>query len=851
MRAMNAHATDRREILAAAGVLLALFAALYGRFLIGWSPAGGDIVNQYLPYQELIRNAVRAGDAPLWNSFTFLGRPLMADIQVGVLYPPNWLHWLLPLPVSFALVLALHGAWMIWGCWRLGRTWGLDPAATALGTVLFAAAPFFTMKVSTGVVLFTYVGAWWPWLALGATRLARRPGWSSMVLLAVALALSLLAGSPQLTFYGWLMTLAVGLTMPAEEEGGGARQWWRRTGWLAGAFAAALGLTAVQTFQTAHFIGASFERGAGTAWDYITDGSLAPRLLWLLVNPGMLGVGSSDRELYWGGMVDYAESCFYVPLWVICVLLPVAWAAVRKEENIDDEHPPSPGLRRTGNHERQTRSLHRRLGWLGAVAMALGVLLAMGRHSYTFRFFFEFVPVFDRFRVPMRMMVFWSAGLAALAALAGQSLPRADADQRARMRWAATAGGAAGLALIALPWLFRRAIWSALGSPFLDHPLYGETADRHLLAMAIRCGGGLALSIAVVWFGFARSRRPAGAILALAVLAGAELAALAWPFQIGERWSRYDEAFYPRTPLIEALAREHRGGVVLWTDDTYSYLTDQNQPEALTNRLVMQGLPQARGYDPVNARWVGEWFNLLAGFDPGRTPGGFMFVPRIALPPWLTLMGIESVIAYQPLDAIDGLRPVERFAFPPDPQVPNAPAMTLTLWRNERFAGRAFAAPAAPLAEGRWSTMQASRIRAAEEAIDPLEALAYDGTGFARNIEALRELTNQWPRRLDGRYRVEPLASGPNEFNYRVDYPAPALLCLAQSAYGGWRATIDGAPAPLLSNYCGAMVVVGVPAGEHAVEFRYVPEGLATGGAVSAITLLLMALGMVRGRKRT
>ncbi len=53
--------------------------------------------------------------------------------------------------------------------------------------------------------------------------------------------------------------------------------------------------------------------------------------------------------------------------------------------------------------------------------------------------------------------------------------------------------------------------------------------------------------------------------------------------QLSTGWGRLEQEFYPRTALTEALRREHRGGAVLWMDDALSYLTDQNQPEVLTN----------------------------------------------------------------------------------------------------------------------------------------------------------------------------------------------------------------------------------------------------------------------------
>ena len=227
---------------------LLLFALLYGHYLLGFAPSGGDIVNQYLPYQELVREAVHQGAAPLWNSMTFCGRPLMGDIQVGVLYPPNWIHWLLPLPLGFALVLAFHGLLMITGCLWLGRHWRLSPPAVLLGTVLFCASPFFLMKLSQGIVLFIYVGAWWPWLALAVSRLVHRPNYKHMAILAVVMAMSLLAGSPQITFYGWLAMLALGLALPATgDPRHGVRRYAGRVFWLGMAFVFALGLTAIQT----------------------------------------------------------------------------------------------------------------------------------------------------------------------------------------------------------------------------------------------------------------------------------------------------------------------------------------------------------------------------------------------------------------------------------------------------------------------------------------------------------------------------------------------------------------------------------------------------------------------------
>ena len=76
--------------------------------------------------------------------------------------------------------------------------------------------------------------------------------------------------------------------------------------------------------------------------------------------------------------------------------------------------------------------------------------------------------------------------------------------------------------------------------------------------------------------------------------------------------------------------------------------------------------------------------------------------------------------------------------------------------------------------------------------------------------------------------------------------PAGAALAFHQLAFPGWRATIDGRPAPLRTTaeipaqaLRPGLLLVHVPPGGHEVAVRFGPDGLALGaGAVSLLTLL-------------
>jgi hypothetical protein len=87
----------------------------------------------------------------------------------------------------------------------------------------------------------------------------------------------------------------------------------------------------------------------------------------------------------------------------------------------------------------------------------------------------------------------------------------------------------------------------------------------------------------------------------------------------------------------------------------------------------------------------------------------------------------------------------------------------------------------------------------------------------------------------------------------RVDEPRPervaigvqsdeaTLVVLNERWDPGWRARVDGRPAPLVE-VDSVLMGAPVPGGEHTVEFEYRPRGLIVGRAISLVSLALLAL---------
>lgn len=817
-----------------AAVLLLPFLLVYGKYLIGWAPSGGDIVNQYLPYQQMIRDQIHAGHMPFWNPWTFSGRPLLSDIQNGVFYPPNWLHWLLALPLSFALLLAGHALVMMLGCWRLGRYWDLKPAAIALGTVLWCFNPFLTLKPSQGVVLFIYTATWWPWMLLTMLQWRERGTAWALLKCSLVLTLSVLSGAPQLACYGWILTLIVGLAIPLPTQADRAntvKSGLRRIAMVALPFLAALGLTAIQTIPTVRFIAHSFERSGGAPWEYITDGSLKPSLLLQLIHPGFFGPGT-EPGLYWGDLTNFAETLFRPPLWILCSMLPFGiFLLLRK------------------NHPGQTAKPNKPILAWALLACVLGLLLALGKFSPVFSLFYHFVPTFDRFRVPVRLVLFFILGQAVIAAFVYDYILRtAEASSRRWLVWLACLVLALGL-LVGLV-LARWQIWRTFNNPFLFSPntsliasIDGMIVRETWILGALIC---IALSCLMLHDRF-RSTRPA-LRWALPVLAGLQLAWFALPYNPATPVSDFKQEHYPTTPLVEKIKETTREGRILWLDGLLDWHYDQNSTEIFPNRPAMHGMLDTRGYDPVNASWYGRWMNLLGNLNPQENPGGFMRLVRLAQPRWLRPMGVETVLSYSDLSSIPQLELVDEMRFPKEalpmqPPPPSDQKDVLKIWRNKDFKGLAYGV-------GMDQLVQIPATKGVGH--ETMLAYAYERTRSGEpflTTSMTRALDQNYSYDEDRHFTVASPPGPPHRREWEVDFSEAGMLVIATSTYPGWWAMVDG-EYTAITELCGIWQGVQVKPGKHHVTLEYRPEGYTLGWILSLCSLVALGYACLRERIR-
>ena len=196
-------------------VLVAVATALLlpAPFVPNQLPAGNvdsDLMLSSWPTALLIqRTFAQLHRFPLWNPYYGGGQPLAADPLAALFYPPTFLVPFVSLHDYYFWLLMGHLVFAGLGMLLLARRAIKLPRLPALvAAVSYMATPGLISHLGAGHITIVQTVAWYPWLALACWATVREPlRWGA--LLGICIALTLLAGHPQMAYYGLLMTAAL------------------------------------------------------------------------------------------------------------------------------------------------------------------------------------------------------------------------------------------------------------------------------------------------------------------------------------------------------------------------------------------------------------------------------------------------------------------------------------------------------------------------------------------------------------------------------------------------------------------------------------------------------------------
>jgi hypothetical protein len=146
--------------------------------------------------------------------------------------------------------------------------------------------------------------------------------------------------------------------------------------------------------------------------------------------------------------------------------------------------------------------------------------------------------------------------------------------------------------------------------------------------------------------------------------------------------------------------------------------------------------------------------------------------------------------------------------------------------------------PDEPVSRGFW-VGQAGWVKDASSATElALDGAAWRETVFLEGREA-RPTSPPPGAPSHASVSAAAVADGLNSTVWEVTCPADGWFVLRDLYWPGWRASVDGQPAPVVPAD-GAFRAVKVSAGHHRIKFAYLPLSLVLGAAVSAVAWALV-----------
>ncbi len=168
-----------------------------------------DPVRQQYPWKNLIIEAEKKFQLPLWNPYSFSGTPLLANFQSAAFYPLNILFFIFPFSFAWSLLIVSQPILAALFMFLFLRNLKLDIKAVVFGSLSFAFCGFAISWMEWGNVVSVYL--WTPLLFLAIDKiLGNLNKFKNLIfwlgIYSISLMTSFFAGHLQIFFYVFLIS---------------------------------------------------------------------------------------------------------------------------------------------------------------------------------------------------------------------------------------------------------------------------------------------------------------------------------------------------------------------------------------------------------------------------------------------------------------------------------------------------------------------------------------------------------------------------------------------------------------------------------------------------------------------
>ena len=744
-----------------------------------------------------LRHTIFGGDLPLWNPYLAAGHAAYADALNQIFNPLTLAIRLLPSDiVSFNLWVALPVPVAMVGMFVFLRR-RHQLASAVLGACAFAFSG--TLVSSLNAPNLSWSLALLPWLCSAGDLLVQRPGAPTAVLLAIAAALQALCGEPvTLTASIVVLIVHVAASRPATA---------RRTpiiAWLTGALLLGAALSAVQMLPTAL---AGMHAGRAE-WSETPDfWSLHPLAALEVVVPHLFGnyYTAFLADMPWMTALNSGREPFFYSIYVgpLVFLLAAAGALA---------------------------SPRRSAPWV--VLAAVFIVAAIGHYTPVYPAARRIIYLLAFFRFPIKYL---ALAVFALAVLAAHGADAFAGDDRQKRRARQVAIGAAVLTAA-----FAVCVVVALNVPSLAVSL------ARALASHVRLAEPDAGALFLVRFGEPLAARTLGvllagaAVLTLAAADSGKQRKFAWAVFLALCVGDLALANGSLNPTIEAAKMQPPSWYSAMVSEERVYIGGRArgfmdpgdmdgspgwsipaESTAIAGRAVLNAeLPmEPSGWRVREA--ISYDLPILLSSEYGSAVRRFLSAGAMERDAFLRRSAVRWCVL--PWERVDG----EDIGDVPDWE------MVVTVCAPD--AARAFIAPVPDVTQDATAQQDAlfdPRLNDSVLRIDtaPPPAGKAAAASTAASVSIARDATN--------------------DISLTASLPRDGFVVLRDSFDPGWRAWVDGEPAPI-ARANALYRAVHVRAGNHVIRFVYRPRPLAAGLILSGLATVICAVLVMPRRRRS
>ena len=744
-----------------------------------------------ISFASVGREALEEGTYPFWNPYLFCGMPSFHSLAYApYVYPVSFITHLMYRYLHFPEMtwLLIHYLFAGAAMYLLLRSLGIRAVVSIFGGALFMLLPNYVAMGANGHGSQACAVAYMPLALLFARNLQigrNRPKMAA--LLALSLGLQMLRGHVQISYYTFLLVGLLFIFESIHLIRAGERAALLKNGlFTAGAVAAALGIAAVLILPVREYAAYSIRGGGGGGLDYgyATGWSLHPKEMLTFLFPWSYGFGKAS---YWGAMpfTDY-------PNYLGFTIVAFSFIALYLTKN--------------------------RWRWFLFITAVLATLLSFGRFwPVLYGPMFRYFPFFDKFRVPVMVLIVQQLAFVSLMALGVESfldryekgeLP--EAFRSRSLRWALVfsavlvvvtlvAGGAleGNLTREAVATKTVQREWAEFGA----RTAAGDLSVRFLLLLA---------TVFVLFTGAARRMLPGTLAVAIGVIALIEIWTVDRAVIHPERtWRAEDYRIIHGSDKRDDYMRPDAAIRYLESDGSFfrifpapaappgrwSYST----PPFSENKYMISRIFSLGGYHAAKLEDYQDLMDVMfASFNKGAVPVHI-----------LDMLNTKYILSTYRLFGDDSVFPLVfneggAFIYENPGCLPRA-----SLFENFRVVERGMI-PELLLSRG----------------FDP------------RNELLLEEEPGIVPQSTEGS-SVEITDYGLNSIRLEAHIEKPCLLLLSEIYYPSWHATVDGEPVDVLrADYC--LRAIPLDAGSSVIEFRFRSDILRISLVISIVTFVIV-----------